>query len=105
MVLLILFSYLLSIVISRYFDIKVQILKDPVHYKGHIQYGMWFFPVANLIIPLIDYLNHEISLRRNDCKHSKFICWFFVGRNYQTKDSKKAERELDEFWKFKNKVS
>jgi len=33
-----------------------------------------------------------------DCKHNKFINWFFVGNCYQTKDSKRAEREFDEFF-------
>lgn len=104
MVILILFSYLLSILVSRYFDIKIQIYKDPIHYKGHIQYGLWFVPFANLVIPLLDYLNHEISCRKNDCKHNKFINWFFVGRDYKTKQDKHYERELDEFWKLKKKI-
>jgi len=104
MVILILFSYLLSILLGRYFDIKVQILKDPVHYKGHIMYGAWFIPIVNLMMPLIFYIDYEISCRRMDCKHNKFINWFFVGRDYQTKESRQAEKELNEFFKFKSKV-
>jgi len=100
---LILFSYLLSVLISRYLDIVVQLHKDPIHYKGHIVYGLWFIPVCNLIFPLLDYLGHEISCRRMDCKHNKFINWFFVGRDYQTKEERQANKELDEFWKFKDK--
>lgn len=103
MALLILCSYILSIFIGRYLDIKLQIYKDPIHYKGHIVYGIWFIPIINILMPFVEYIDFEISCRRTDCKHNAFINWFFVGINYKTKASKKADKELDEFFKFKKK--
>jgi hypothetical protein len=96
--------YLLTIFIGRYLDIKVQIHQNPVHYKQHIQYGKWFMPIVNILYPIVVFIAYEIENRRMDCKHNAFVNWFFVGRNYKTKQDLQYEKELDEFFKFKHKV-
>jgi len=95
-------SYLLSIFLGRYLDVKIQIYKDPIHFNRHIMYGIWFIPLINIIIPVLYYFEYEIDFRRKDIKHNKFINWFFIGINYKTKESKQAGKELEEFWKNKH---
>ena len=90
--------YIITIFLGRYFDIKTCIHIYQIHYKQHLIYWMWFIPVINIWWPFLNYVDHEISTRKKDIKHNKFINWFFVGINYQTKESKKCEKEFDEFF-------
>jgi C4-dicarboxylate transporter len=104
MITLIILIYIATIFLGRYLDIKVQIYIHQIHYKTYIEYFVWFIPIINLVVPLTNYLGHEIETRKLDIKHSKFINWFFVGVNYKTKENKCIDKELDEFFKSKHKI-
>jgi len=104
MITLIILIYIATIFLGRYIDIKVQIHIHQIHYKTYIEYYVWFIPIINLAMPLTNYLGHEIETRKLDIKHNRFVNWFFVGVNYKTKESKQADHELNEFFKFKHKV-
>lgn len=104
MTLLIILIYLATIFIGRYLDIKVCIHINQVHYKSHLVYGIWFIPLFNLIIPLISYLAYEISCRKMDVKHNKFINWFFVGVNYKAKHERKFNKDFDDYMRSKEEI-
>lgn len=97
-VILIIVSYIITIFLGRYLDIKAQTHKDPIHYKKYIMYEIWFIPLLNILFPLFTYLGHEINIRKLDIKHNRFINWFFLGVNYETNHEKYLHKEFDEFF-------
>ncbi len=94
-VILIILIYIVTIFLGRYFDIKVCIHIHQIHYKTYIIYWMWFVPILNLFIPFLYFIDHEISTRKRDIKHNKFINWFFVGVNYKTSQEIKDINEFN----------
>jgi hypothetical protein len=99
---LIILSYITTIFLGRYFDIKVSQHINNIHYKTYLHYGLWFIPVLNIWMPFVIYLDHEIDTRKKDVKHNKFINWFFVGYNYKSKHDKQYEKEFNEWWNKKD---
>lgn len=67
-------------------------------------YGIWFIPLMNLIMPLTFYVDYEISTRKQDIKHSRFINWFFVGVNYKTNQEIKNQNEFDHMFQSEHKI-
>lgn len=102
--LLIIVVYIGTIFLGRYLDIKVSIHINQVHYKSHLMYGFWFIPAINILYPLLNYIEHEISCRKHDIKHNKFINWFFVGVNYKAKHEKIFNKEFDDYMRTKDEI-
>ncbi len=92
--LIILFSYLIGVFITRYCDIRLNYIWHNIHYKGYIMPLKWFCSWLGLVVVLIDYLEYKIDMQKLNSKRN-FINWFFVDRDYKTNEEIKEKNEFE----------
>jgi hypothetical protein len=93
MALLIIVSYILSILLTRYLDFKANYKNYGFTYKAHLNRAFWFMPILNIIYALYMFIKIfvGISIQWSD---NKYISWFFLNRNYVSKDERKNKFSL-----------
>jgi hypothetical protein len=85
-------SYILSVFVVRYFDIKWCWLEYGTAYKDELKRTLWLIPVINLFV-CIKHINIYYS-REFMYTHSRSWGWFFQSKHYISKFEEEYRKEF-----------
>lgn len=92
-ILYILSSYIASVFITRYVDIKVNFYIHVLHFRAYLEQPLWLVPIGNLIYVIMligKFINYKAQISNNF-----LVMRFFMSSRYKTKEETKLDIDFD----------